>query len=82
MIAGINAVKRLKGEQTVTLPQDTMIGALQRYISDSTIKDFQPMGANMGILPPLEEHIRDKKQRAAAYSERALASLEAVLSLL
>ena len=82
MIAGINAVKRLKGEQTVTLPQDTMIGALQRYISDSTIKDFQPMGANMGILPPLEEHIRDKKQRAAAYSERALASLEAALSLL
>ncbi len=82
MIAGINAVKRLKGEQTVTLPQDTMIGALQRYISDGTIKDFQPMGANMGILPPLEEQIRDKKQRAAAYSERALASLEAVLSLL
>ena len=82
MMAGINAVKRLKGEQTVTLPQDTMIGALQRYISDGTIRDFQPMGANMGILPPLEEQIRDKKQRAAAYSERALASLEAVLSLL
>ncbi len=79
MLAGINAVKRLRDEKTVTLPPDTMTGALQGYITDSTVSDFQPMGANMGILPALEEHIRDKKQRAAAYSERALRSLEAVL---
>ena len=79
MLAGLNAVKRIKQEQTVTLPAETMLGALQRYISDSTVSDFQPMGANMGILPPLEEHIKDKKQRAAAYSGRALASLEGIL---
>lgn len=76
MMAGINAVKRLKGLSTVILPPETMIGSLSRYIADESVKDFQPMGANMGILPPLEEVIRDKRQRAAAYSERALQSLK------
>ncbi len=75
MMAGINAVKRLNNEKTTTLSEYNMIGALSRYISDPTVKNFQPMGANMGILPQLTEHIRDKKQRAAAYSQRALDKL-------
>ena len=76
MMAGINAVKRSKGEETVTLPAETMIGALSRYISDSSVVDFQPMGANLGILPPLTEQIRDKRMRAAAYAQRSLEALE------
>ena len=75
MMAGINAVKRLKNQSTVVLPPENMIGALSRYISDESVKDFQPMGANLGILPPLSEQIRDKRQRAAAYSQRALKRL-------
>ncbi|MGN1457609.1 MAG: methylenetetrahydrofolate--tRNA-(uracil(54)-C(5))-methyltransferase (FADH(2)-oxidizing) TrmFO [Acutalibacteraceae bacterium] len=82
MMAGINAVKRLKNEETVTLSDMNMIGALSRYISNPTVTDFQPMGANMGILPPLSEHIRDKRERAAAYSHRALAELENIKTLL
>ncbi|MGN0469593.1 MAG: methylenetetrahydrofolate--tRNA-(uracil(54)-C(5))-methyltransferase (FADH(2)-oxidizing) TrmFO [Acutalibacteraceae bacterium] len=82
MMAGINAVKRLKDEETVTLSEMNMIGALSRYISNPTVTDFQPMGANMGILPPLSEHIRDKRERAAAYSHRALAELENIKTLL
>lgn len=35
------------------LPADCMLGALSRYISDESIVDFQPMGANMGILPAM-----------------------------
>lgn len=82
MMAGINAVKRIKGQNTVTLSEMNMIGALSRYISNRTVTDFQPMGANMGILPALSEHIRDKRERAAAYSQRALNELEKIKYLL
>ncbi|MBQ8134061.1 MAG: FAD-dependent oxidoreductase, partial [Clostridia bacterium] len=72
LMAGINAVKRARGEETLILPVETMIGALADYIANAHTKDFQPMGANLGILPPLEMNIRDKKERAAAYANRAL----------
>ena len=75
MMAGINAVRRLKNQPAIVLPPETMIGSLSRYIADESVKDFQPMGANMGILPPLSEAIRDKRERAAAYSQRALKRL-------
>ena len=75
IMAGINAVRYLKNKPTLTLPADTMIGALSRYISDPTVKKFQPMGANFGVLPELEHRPRDKKERAAAYAARALDSL-------
>jgi methylenetetrahydrofolate--tRNA-(uracil-5-)-methyltransferase len=54
-----------------------MMGALSHYISEYEGKDFQPMGANFGVLPPIEPHIRDKKLRYEAISERGLQSLEA-----
>jgi len=82
MMAGINAVKRLRNKETVTLPPTTMIGALSRYIADETVSDFQPMGANLGILPPLTEQIRDKRQRAGAYAARALSELEGYINRL
>ena len=76
LMAGINLAKRLKGEETVILPEDTMIGALSRYISDETVKNFQPMGANFGVLPPLEEKIRDKQERYMKLAERGMASIK------
>ncbi|MBQ0084169.1 MAG: FAD-dependent oxidoreductase, partial [Clostridiales bacterium] len=72
IIAGINAANFLLGEEPLVLPDYTMIGALIGYITDETVKNFQPMGANFGVLPPLENHIRDKKERYAALSERSL----------
>ncbi len=80
IMAGINAAKVLKGENTQTLPETTMIGALSRYIADPTVKKFQPMGANLGVLPELEKRPRDKRERAAAYAERALTALDKFLS--
>ena len=70
--AGINAVRRLNGETPLILPEFTMTGALLKYICDETVTDFQPMGANFGIIPPLAEHIRDKRERYAALSARSL----------
>ena len=76
IIAGINAVNKLKGLPPVILPKISMIGALLGYITDSSVTNFQPMGANFGILPPLEIHIRDKRERYAALSKRSLDFLE------
>lgn len=75
IVAGINACRMFNGQSTLKLPTDTMIGALAGYISDPTVEKFQPMGANFGILPQLENRPRDKKERGAAYSARALESL-------
>jgi len=76
ILAGINAARYINGEPPFILPEVSMLGALSRYIADETIKDFQPMGAAMGLLPPLETKIRDKKQRYACLSERALNSVK------
>lgn len=78
IMAGKNAVRLARGKAPLYLPDVTMIGALSAYISDETVRDFQPMGANFGILPPIEPKIRDKKQRYAAFSERALRALERI----
>lgn len=75
ILAGLNAARRLLGEATVTLPETTMMGALARYISDESVKHFQPMGANFGVLPPLSEKIRDKAARYTAIADRAEADL-------
>lgn len=79
IMAGINAVRRAEGKESVELSDVTMIGALSSYISDETVKNFQPMGANFGILPPIEPKIRDKRERYGALAERALNSLEEVI---
>lgn len=76
IIAGINAVRLSQGRVLFELPKETMTGALADYISDETVKSFQPMGANFGILPPIEPKIRDKKERYSALAQRALAELE------
>ena len=76
LLAGINAYNRAVGNDMLVLPEYTMIGALAHYISDGTVKDFQPMGANIGILPPLEQNIRDKKLKAQAHADRSLKYFE------
>lgn len=79
ILAGINAARFAKGEEPLVLPPETMLGALISYITDESVGNFQPMGANMGILPPLEKKIRHKDERYAALAARAIAGLEAVL---
>lgn len=79
LMAGINLARRLNGKETVVLPNDTMIGALSRYISDETVKNFQPMGANFGILPPLSEKIRDKQLRYQRLAERGMESIRGAI---
>ena len=72
ILAGINAARFINGEEKFILPRTTMMGALANYISDESVENFQPMGANFGVLPPIEPHIRDKKERYAALAARSL----------
>ena len=72
IVAGINAASRLNGKEPLILPDFTMTGALLAYICNPAVTDFQPMGANFGIIPPIEPHIRDKRERYAALSNRSL----------
>lgn len=75
ILAGINAARRISGKETLVLPETTMMGALSRYISDESVQDFQPMGANFGVLPPVGVRIRDKAARYQALADRALSAL-------
>lgn len=76
IMAGLNMTRRLSGRDTLVLPRETMTGALARYISDETVTNFQPMGANMGILPDLDVRIRDKQERYRIIADRALEQLK------
>ena len=74
LVAGINAANRLLNKEKIVFSKNTVIGALSKYISTPNEK-FQPMNANFGILPELEEKIRDKKLRYQKMAERSLNNL-------
>ena len=79
IMAGFNAVRLLKNKESLVLPPESMIGALSRYISNEAIENFQPMGANFGVLPPLDEKIRDKKLRYSALAQRGLEKVRKII---
>lgn len=78
IIAGQSLARILKGGERLELPSTAMCGALCRYI-EAENENFQPMGANMGILPPLDIEIRNKQERYEMIAERGLSDLRAVL---
>jgi methylenetetrahydrofolate--tRNA-(uracil-5-)-methyltransferase len=81
LLAGMNAARLYHGEELFALPHTTMLGALCHYVTHADLKDFQPMKANFGILPPLESTTKiGKRERGKAYAERALGDLQFALS--
>ncbi len=75
LLAGLNAWRRLSQLDTLVFPADTSLGGLARHLEGSPSHSFQPMNINFGLLPPLSERIKDKRQKNARISERALTSL-------
>lgn len=75
LLAGINAARFVKGQSPVAFPLDTMIGSLHHYIANANPERFQPMKANMGLLPPLEIMRRNKQEKGYIHAKRALNSL-------
>ena len=74
IIAGVNAARYMLGKDELNLPRESMLGALASYVTAPN-RDFQPMGASFGLLPPMETKIRDKRERYEALSARALDAL-------
>lgn len=78
IVASLNALNNEDGKEII-FPTETMIGAMANYIVDNTSKNFQPINANFGIIKPLDERIKDKKEKYTKYAERALAILDEFL---
>jgi methylenetetrahydrofolate--tRNA-(uracil-5-)-methyltransferase len=72
LVAGINMYRILMGKQPLIFPAETAIGGLLGYITRPYVEDFQPMNVNFGLLAPLTGRIKNKRQRNAMLSKRAL----------
>ncbi|TDL35053.1 FADH(2)-oxidizing methylenetetrahydrofolate--tRNA-(uracil(54)-C(5))-methyltransferase TrmFO [Jeotgalibacillus sp. S-D1] len=76
LVAGINAAKLALGEEPVLFPAETAIGSMARYITQANTKNFQPMNANFGLFPDLEEKVKSKKERAEQHANRAIETIQ------
>ena len=74
-LAGVETARRLLGKTPVNFPQETAIGALALYISNTSVGNFQPMNINFGIMPPLDHRVRGKRNKNAELSARSLTIL-------
>ncbi|MBQ7624089.1 MAG: methylenetetrahydrofolate--tRNA-(uracil(54)-C(5))-methyltransferase (FADH(2)-oxidizing) TrmFO, partial [Clostridia bacterium] len=79
LMCGINAARGVLSKPPVDFPETTALGALSLHVSKGEASAFQPMNINFGLLPPLPERIRDKKERYLKISERALDALSELL---
>jgi len=79
LVAGINTARFLTGSPTLTFPPTTMIGALCHYVTQAEPKTFQPMKAAFGLMPPLENAPRGKRDRAKRYAERAMRNIREIM---
>lgn len=77
LVAAVNMTRYLEGQPLWVLPKTSMLGALCNYVAHAEPQHFQPMKANFGILPALEERIKNKRERYGTYADRALTDLEA-----
>jgi len=83
LLAGINASLLAKNKSLVTFPNESMIGSLMNFISNKNEimsqqkkNKFQPIPASFGLVPELNNIIKDKKLRYKAYQERSLKILK------
>jgi methylenetetrahydrofolate--tRNA-(uracil-5-)-methyltransferase len=75
IIAAINMVRMLNGEEPLVPPPTTMLGALYRYLREADPRHFQPMNANFGLVEALDVEVRDKRRRKEMMAERAVADM-------
>ena len=78
LLVGIETARRLSGLSPVDFPRETAVGALACYISNPSVTVFQPMNINFGIMPPLEQRVRGKRNKNEAISRRSLELIDAI----
>ena len=74
-LAGTNAARLALGQEPITIPETTMMGALFEFISSASPKHFQPMPPNFGIIPQLPTKVKNKRERYGQYRDRSLSDL-------
>ena len=82
MLAGINMARQLEGKELITLPKETLLGALCNYISSSELKHFQPMNSNWAVVTPIElpkKERKNKKLKNELLSKRSIEVLKGYL---
>jgi len=77
ILAGINLDRIVRGKDPILPPPTTMLGGLYRYLREADPTDFQPMNSNFGLLDPLPERVKGRRERRARLAERAVAEFEA-----
>ncbi len=78
LLAGINAARCAEGRERVIFPPETAIGALAHYVSGGGSGKFDPMNITFGLMPPLKERVRKKKEKNAKIAARSLEILETI----
>jgi len=76
LLAGWNAARRLQGKELLVPPVETLTGALCHYVTRAEQSHFQPMKANLGLLPPLEKTRMSKWERSRRLTERAMEAFD------
>ena len=79
LLAGLELARRLEGLPPADFPALTAIGALAAYVSGASVGGFQPMNVNFGIIEPLGERVKGKKNKNAAIARRSLEWIERML---
>ncbi|EWH20752.1 FADH(2)-oxidizing methylenetetrahydrofolate--tRNA-(uracil(54)-C(5))-methyltransferase TrmFO [Bacillus haynesii] len=76
LVAGINAARLIQGKEPVTFSNETAIGSMAHYITETNKKNFQPMNANFGLFKELGVKIKNKQERNEQYASRALETIQ------
>ena len=80
MLAALEMARKLNGQEPLDFPRTTAIGALGMYIENGAVSgDFQPMNVNFGIIEPLGERIRGKREKNTKIAERSLAVIDGIV---
>ena len=82
LMAGLHAARRALELAPVDFPAETAHGALANYISNPAVENFQPMNINFGLIPPLTQRIRKKREKNAAIAQRGLEKLAELLTVI
>ena len=76
LMVALNIVSKIKGKE-IEFPEETILGSLSKYIATENV-DYQPMNANFGIIKPLENKIKDKKERYNVYALRSIDKMKEI----
>lgn len=82
LVAGINAAHLIMGKELVEFSNETAIGSMAHYITETNKKNFQPMNANFGLLKDLGVKIKNKQERNEQYALRALETIRNIAKTL